>query len=431
MELLDYLRAIRRSWLPLLAATAIGAIAGAMYLSSAPQVYEASTRIVVTANEPVGIQDAQAGVDFASSIAATVAGIIDSPVVLEPAAAALGGGTSTGDLEAMVGVTTQVATGLLTVTVSAHEPGLAADAAATVARFAVEVVPDSVGGENLAGDDALRLEILSQPEPPSQASSPDAKRVLVLTGLIGLGIGLVVAIVRFTRDDRVRTRDDLATHGIGVLGVVPVPARRATAPDADRTEVPASYQELRTRLLQAADTAGHSVLVAPLSATASDAAVPHQLALAFARSNRRTLLVDLDGREQRASRLLELADSPGAMEVLAGEVDPDSTVVATHERGLWALPAGHAAADPADLLERPSLSRLLRWAESQYDTVLVSVPPLLDVADGAIVAGEASQVTLTLRAGADSHASLRAATSSLPERPGVLTGVVLIGAPHT
>ena len=66
----------------------------------------------------------------------------------------------------------------------------------------------------------------------------------------------------------------------------------------------------------------------------------------------------------------------------------DAAAVHIHhspQKGLDILPSGPRPANPAELLGSPRFSRLLAWAETVYDQILLDSPPTLALTDTAIV----------------------------------------------
>lgn len=101
------------------------------------------------------------------------------------------------------------------------------------------------------------------------------------------------------------------------------------------------------------------------------------LALAFARSGRRTLLIDYDPQGAIALSLGEKAlDAPGLAAMFHERRRLESVVLSPREKNLSLLPGGHVAARDLDdweaaLVEGGPLTRALAEAEPTYDLVIV------------------------------------------------------------
>ncbi|WP_062201927.1 Wzz/FepE/Etk N-terminal domain-containing protein [Demequina salsinemoris] len=430
MELDYYLKALRRGWLRVMLAAIVGAAIGVGYLAIAPKTYDATARVVVAVNDPTSIPDAQSGAQFVSSMASTVAAMIDSPIVLEPAAESLDGAHSASALASMVTVATETSTGLLTLTVRTDDGQVAADVATAVAESASDIVPEQVGGTNSEGDDLIRVDVLSTPDAPTSPTSPSTKGVMVIATLIGLTVGLALAIAAYAADRRVRRPEDFRSVGTPVLAAIPgePKAFAGTLQLDDRTA--AAYQALRTAVSASSNGARSSTLVAPLTPGNHDADVPARLAAAYARAGRRTLVIDLDARSTALASVLDLPEAPGVFEVLAGGATPDEATVESSEPGVWAMRPGEPQGSPADALAGQMLEPLLQWAEASFDTVVLTAPAVLDRPDASVVAARIGRVVIAVKSGKDDADALQQGLDTLASAHGAVLGVALLEPPR-
>jgi len=122
------------------------------------------------------------------------------------------------------------------------------------------------------------------------------------------------------------------------------------------------------------------------------------LAVLFAEAGQRVLLVDADLRRGRIADWFDQPAGPGMSEVLAGRVALPDAVRLTVVDGLFILPAGTPPSNPSELLMRPVLAECLRACAERFDLVLIDTPPVLAVADAAIVANVVGSSLVVLRA---------------------------------
>ncbi len=121
------------------------------------------------------------------------------------------------------------------------------------------------------------------------------------------------------------------------------------------------------------------------------------LAISFAQAGKRVLLVDADMRRPVISTLFGIGDRKGLSDFLAGRIEFAASVVDTEVPNLHIMPNGSNTSEPAELLESHRLMRLFQNACASYDLVLVDAPPVLAVADPAIIAPYVDSVLLTVR----------------------------------
>src|SRR5688572_27926112 len=91
--------------------------------------------------------------------------------------------------------------------------------------------------------------------------------------------------------------------------------------------------------------------------------------------------------------------SPGLDHLVGGYITPTAAVRDTFLRGLYYLPTGRLGSLPSDLLGVSRTKEVLDDLSKRFDVVILDTPPVLSVADAAILAAEAGGVLLVVRAG--------------------------------
>jgi Mrp family chromosome partitioning ATPase len=102
-------------------------------------------------------------------------------------------------------------------------------------------------------------------------------------------------------------------------------------------------------------------------------------------------------------------------------------LAATGVPGLSLLPAGPVPENPAALLGAGRLRALLDRLLDTADVVLLDVPPLVAVADGALIAVHTDGVLLVASAGRTRRDQLARARGMLDNVGATVLGVALIG----
>jgi polysaccharide biosynthesis transport protein len=107
-----------------------------------------------------------------------------------------------------------------------------------------------------------------------------------------------------------------------------------------------------------------------------------------AKSGARTLLVDADLRNPSMTRALGYTGAPGLINMVADKSDVDSLVITDSKFKFDFLPSSThmKPSNSSDILNSPSMKEMLRAAKSNYDYVLVDLPPILPVVDVKAVA---------------------------------------------
>ena len=108
------------------------------------------------------------------------------------------------------------------------------------------------------------------------------------------------------------------------------------------------------------------------------------LAAFFAKSGARTLLIDGDLRNPSMSNTLGYSNYPGLLELVANNASAHDLVIYDLKR-TNSISCLHRRsfkpASSADILISPAVKQLLTLAASDYDCILVDLPPILAVVD--------------------------------------------------
>jgi non-specific protein-tyrosine kinase len=128
------------------------------------------------------------------------------------------------------------------------------------------------------------------------------------------------------------------------------------------------------------------------------------LAVAFAQSGRRVILVDADLRRPSIARRFGLANHYGLSDLLVDEEGTKPEVIAAYLQpgpvaGLQILTSGAIPPNPAELLSADWAPAICDALEAQADLVIWDTPPVLTVTDAVIMAGRAGATLQVIRAG--------------------------------
>jgi capsular polysaccharide biosynthesis protein len=192
MDLRDMIAAVKDGWRWVAIAVGMGAVLATGYLILTSVEYQASAEVVVLANGPETIPEAEQGATMSAQLADTVASIIDSPAVLEDLAS---DSLTTSELMSMTDAVVRDGTSTIGIVVRSTD----ADAVAAVANEAAEsarrTVPEMLGDDGVNGKLPVTVEIITPAVEPSSPVSPNAQGVLVIGVALGLCAGLALALL--------------------------------------------------------------------------------------------------------------------------------------------------------------------------------------------------------------------------------------------
>jgi len=291
------------------------------------------------------------------------------------------------------------------------------DSAATVAEFSSTIA-------NLQNR-SNALNIVERARIPTTPTGTSVANATLLGALVGATLAAGLALLIEYMDDRIRTTEiAVAVLGLPVLGSIARFGGKGRLSYADRLltspkmpkAVSESYRSLRTNLLFARGDQNQSVFVVtspgPIEGKTTTVA---NVAVSLAQAGLRVLLIDADLRRPRIHEAFGLQNKVGLttllhadpslvpsvvsqVEVADGEdaIHLNQCVQATTIPNLKVITSGFIPANPAEILGSAAMQRCIEAFRTSpnIDIVLIDTPPVLVVADGALLSGSVKAGTV-------------------------------------
>ena len=122
------------------------------------------------------------------------------------------------------------------------------------------------------------------------------------------------------------------------------------------------------------------------------------LALMFALSDAKVILVDADIRKGRVAKYFKRKSSPGLSDYLSGQKSLDEVIHNSHvNENLSYITCGTHSPKPYELLESNEMKGLLQELRARYDYVIIDTPPVLLISDALALATETDGAVLVCR----------------------------------
>lgn len=151
------------------------------------------------------------------------------------------------------------------------------------------------------------------------------------------------------------------------------------------------------------------------------------LAISFAKMNKRVLLIETDLRRPNLHNLLKLKNEVGVSEVI---INPELFGKAVHHdviKCLDVLTSGAIPPNPSELLASASFAQLLNNAKEEYDYVIMDTPPLGVVADTLLLKEFVGGYVLVVRERVTTHGDIENALQSIRLTDSKVLGFLKVG----
>ncbi len=208
-------------------------------------------------------------------------------------------------------------------------------------------------------------------------------------GLLGL---LLVFVLEFW-DQSVRSSEDLDSKlGLPFLGFIPVDKVKKGKKEYDlmlkegNILMAEKVRDVRTMLdFAAADNINAPFLISSALQGEGKSHLSTNLSVSIAQTGKKVLLIDGDLRRNRLHRAFHLSNEAGLSNIWSADAKKADYKANIQEvpdvKNLFIMTAGQRPPNPAELLNTPQLEAFIKWAQQNFDQVIVDCPAIMPVSD--------------------------------------------------
>lgn len=436
MDLRNYLQVFRRRWMLIAVCLILAVAAAALVTLRTTPLYTSTARLFISTPSTVEANSAYQGGLFSEQRVASYSNLITGENLSQRVIDKLELEESASQLSQQITSNVAPNTVILEVTVTDSSPSRAQEIGTAVAKEFTKFVDEleSTPGQQQS---PIKATIVDSADLPTAPASPQPLRNLTLAGILGLLLGLGLAVLRETLDTSVKSSDDVAAAtGASMLGHIRYDPKAAKAPlitdlgsHAPRVE---AFRMLRTNLQFVDPDHKRSKVFVVTSAMPEEgkSTTAINLALTLAQADQKVLLIEADLRRPKLGEYMHLEPTVGLTTVLIGNVGVDEAVQPWGADGLDILTSGATPPNPAELLQSHVMKGTLAQLRDEYDVIVIDAPPLLPVTDAALLAAQADGAIVVVRQGKTTKDQLGEATERLRSVDAKILGVVLNMTPE-
>lgn len=429
MDFKNLMRVARRRWKTIAVMLTLAlCVSAALSLTTEPQ-YESKAKLYISADTKGSGNDSLANFYLASQVK-SYAQLANHQDLTAKVVETLKLDRSPGQLSGQISAVVLPETLIIEVTVHDGNARLAQQIGQVTAE---QMVVYLEALETPKGDDRplIKATITDPATFNPDAVAPRTILNLGIAAVIGLLLGSALALARELLDNTVNSIEEMEA-------VIDAPVMASVGIDSDLEKKPLlsdlrgfsprgeAFRMLRTNL-QFLDLDSDPKMLVITSAVAGEGktTTSTNLAVALAQAGRRVLVVDGDLRRPRVAGVFGLESKVGLTTVLVGRTQLEDSIQKHEASGVYFLACGPTPPNPSEILQSKATHDLLRRLRDMFDAVIIDAPPLLPVADAAILSTVADGAILVARHGKTHKDQLTASAARLANVNGKLFGVVV------
>jgi capsular exopolysaccharide synthesis family protein len=264
--------------------------------------------------------------------------------------------------------------------------------------------------------------------------SPNRMGLFMYATILGLMLAVGVPFMIEYLDHTLSNMEDVeATFQLRGLGIIPKLATsdenstlldRATSKETNLLE---NFRVIRTNLLSMGSVTKppHVVIVTSAMPKEGKTFVSTNLALSFAQTGAKTLIMDTDLRRGRLHRLFGYRKQPGLSGVLLNQVTLDEAIRPTQSENLFMLSAGQHLETGTELLGSQKFLDILEELKKRFERIVMDTPPVLGLSETSILQNHVDGVLFVIWSGQTPIKSVKAAIEILQANGANFYGFVL------
>lgn len=159
------------------------------------------------------------------------------------------------------------------------------------------------------------------------------------------------------------------------------------------------YRTIRTNIQfsSSADQEIKAVVVTSSGPGEGKSTTSANLAVVFANSGQKVLLIDADLRKPTIHKTFNLSNNLGFSNLISTQEKINNVVQKTGVENLDVLTSGLKSPNPSELLSSKRMDDILEELKNEYDLVIFDMPPIVAVTDAQIMSSKVDGTLLVIR----------------------------------
>ena len=273
------------------------------------------------------------------------------------------------------------------------------------------------------------ISLLDSASIPVSPISPSLMRNLLIALIAGLGLAVMLSVLREALDDRLRSVNDVERKlGVGLLGHTPFVADSDLADDTSNpfSALTEAYASIRSTIDYVVPRDQKVLQFTSSQASEGKTTSAVMVAQQMARLGHKTLLVDADLRRPSVHALMGLSrPKTGFVEVLTGNAALAEALLPDTPDCLDVIGVSKPPPNPVELLSSQMIADFIAKNRDQYERIIFDTSPVMGIADAPLLSSHVDATIFVAEANRVHGGQAKAAVRRLRGVGANLVGVVL------
>ncbi len=400
-----------------------------------PKYKSTTTVVLTTENNKPNSSITQYDLTLNQNLVTTYSEIIKSKRVLRQVIKSLNLNMSVGELGSMVQVGSVSDTEIISITVTNEDSKLACDIANKIAEIFTKEVVELYNIEN--------INVVDHAEEAKAPYNINYIKDTVIYILIGVAVGYTILICSFYFDTTLKQVDDIEEKlHLPLIGTIPLLSSKKknkindelVVHENSKSLISEGIKTLRTNLqFSSVDKKLKTILVASSIPGEGKSFISTNLAIAFAQTGKKVLIVDCDMRKGRQHQIFKIKNELGLSDLLISD-NIESCKNFFHKtkvNNLYLLTMGTIPPNPTELLGSEKNKRLVELFSRHFDIVIYDGVPVNGLSDSLVMSKLVDKVVIVSELKHTPYELLNNTKKSLQKVNANIAGVIINKIPYS
>ena len=396
-------------------------------------MYKSTTTVVLTTEKSNLNTITQYDLTLNQNLVSTYSEIIKSKRVLRQVIKELNLDLSVGQLSGMVSVGSVADTEIISITVSSDDKYEASEIANEIAKIFTNEIVELYKIEN--------INVVDRAEVAKSAYNINLKKDIVIYILLGIATGYLIIIAGFYFDTTLKSVEEVEEKlKLPLIGTIPLIGKKKktntelVVHENSKSIISEGIKTLRTNLqFSSVDKKLKSVLVASSIPGEGKSFISANLAIAFAQTGKKVLIVDCDMRKGRQHYIFNVKNELGLSDLLISD-NIESCKNFFHKTkvdNLFLLTMGTIPPNPTELLGSEKNKKLVELFSKHFDIVIYDGVPINGLSDSLVMSKIVDKVLIVAELKQTPYELINNTKKSLEKVNADIAGVIINKIPYS